>query len=471
MGGASGRELTPGHYSVQRAYARQLPTVKTLSRYVRRSAFGDVSLVGYKASADVVSKAVTLAVTVAAARVLPGAEFGLFALAMTTGWILSVGSDAGLPLYLARRVARRIASGPPVYADVAGVMRIRAILGAIAATVGLGLAFVIAPRAVLPFFVIVAAQLLNAVGETLAHAYRGMGRSDIESTLVVSQKSITAVAALGVLWVAPSLLLLSLALAIPPAVAGIVSWRVARRLFSTKGSGAFDASAYAATSNTPDPFAETANAPDPFVENPLAFAPVGLGIFLSALYFRCDVYFVERWHGVETVGTYNAAFRIVEALRLFPAAALAVWFPTLCRATSLGPLKQLTAWLAIGALPLLAVVYLAAAPMLDAVYGARFTEAAPALRILALALPLFFVNYALTHQVIGWDGQRAYLAITIAALITNLVGNVLLIPEGGMSGAATSTLMTELVVTTGCLCALAFQRGSLPRIAVTGESR
>jgi O-antigen/teichoic acid export membrane protein len=431
-----------------------------------------VSLVGYKASADVMSKAVTLVVTVAAARAFSAAEFGLFALAMTTGWILSVGSDAGLPLFLARRIARRVASGPPVYADVAGVMRIRVILGAIAAGVGLGLAFVLAPPvAVAAFFVIVAAQLLNAVGETLAHAYRGIGRSDIESTLVVSQKSVTAVAALGVLFVAPSLLLLALALAIPPAIAGIVSWQVARRLFSTKGSGAFDASAYAATSNTPGPFAETSNAPDPFVENPLAFAPVGLGIFLSALYFRCDVYFVERWHGVETVGAYNAAFRIVEALRLFPAAALAVWFPTLCRATGLGPLKKLATALAIAALPLAAVVYLVAGPILETVYGARFVAAAPALRILALALPLFFVNYALTHQVIGWDGQRAYLAITIAALATNLVSNLLLIPERGMSGAATSTLVTELVVTTGCVCALALRRGGVHSVALTGDSR
>jgi O-antigen/teichoic acid export membrane protein len=183
------------------------------------------------------------------------------------------------------------------------------------------------------------------------------------------------------------------------------------------------------------------------------------------------VYFVERWHGVEAVGIYNAAFRIVEALRLFPAAALAVWFPTLCRAAGLGPLKKLMTVLAVGALPLLAVVYLAAAPMLETVYGARFVAAAPALRILAFALPLFFVNYALTHQVIGWDGQRAYLAITIAALITNLTGNLLLIPEGGMSGAATSTLVTELVVTTGCVCALALQRGSLRSVALTGDSR
>ena len=81
-------------------------------------------------------------------------------------------------------------------------------------------------------------------------------------------------------------------------------------------------------------------------------------------------------------------------------------------------------------------------------------DAAPALRILALALPLFFVNYALPHQVIAWDGQRAYLAITAIALVANLVSNTMLIPTGGMVGAATATLLTELTVAAGCAVAL-----------------
>ena len=72
----------------------------------------------YKATADVLSKAVTLLVTVAAARVLAPQAFGLLALAMTTGWLLGVASDAGLPLYLARALAGGTASA--VHAGSAG---------------------------------------------------------------------------------------------------------------------------------------------------------------------------------------------------------------------------------------------------------------------------------------------------------------------------------------------------------------
>ena len=91
---------------------------------------------------------------------------------------------------------------------------------------------------------------------------------------------------------------------------------------------------------------------------------------------------------------------------------------------------------------------------LGLLYGPRFVDAAPALATLALAIPLFFVNYALTHQVIGWDGQRAYLAVVTAALIANVIGNVTLIPSRGMQGAALSTVATEVVVCIGCVVAL-----------------
>ncbi len=57
--------------------------------------------------------------------------------------------------------------------------------------------------------------------------------------------------------------------------------------------------------------------------------PLGAGVLLSALYFRIDVYFIEQWQGLEAVGGYNAVFRLVEALRLLPAAVMAVTFPML----------------------------------------------------------------------------------------------------------------------------------------------
>ena len=58
--------------------------------------------------------------------------------------------------------------------------------------------------------------------------------------------------------------------------------------------------------------------------------PIGIGILLSALYFRIDVFLLERWCGTTSVALYNAVFRVVEALRLFPSALLAVAMPALC---------------------------------------------------------------------------------------------------------------------------------------------
>ena len=96
----------------------------------------------------------------------------------------------------------------------------------------------------------------------------------------------------------------------------------------------------------------------------------------------------------------------------------------------------------------------AARPLLALVYGQPYAAAGDTLRVLAFCVPFFYVNYALTHQLIAWEGQRAYLAITAAALAANLAGNAWLIPGGGMIGAATSTLATEAVVCAGCLVAL-----------------
>jgi len=417
--------------------ARWLPSVKGLSGYVRLRHAPGASLVAFKTSADVVSKAVTLIVTVAAARALPGADFGIMALAMTTGWLLGVASDAGLPLYLATRVARSYLHGLSTVETVRGIMRWRAALAGVALAAGVGLGAWLAPAATLvPFALIVAHQLFGAVLDTLAHAYRGMGRTDVESAVSLAHRGAIALGALTVLAVRPSLLALSIALALPPLLALLASFVIVRRL---------------ASSGDPEPSLSVALTARQFLSE---VAPLGLGVLLSALYFRCDVYFLERLRGVETVGVYNAAFRVVDALRLFPAAALAVAYPTLCAATNAVPLRRLTAGLALASFAVAGALFIAAHRLLALVYGEVYAAGGDTLRVLAFCVPFFYVNYALTHQLIAWGGQRSYLVITAAALCANLAGNAWLIPDGGMIGAATSTLATEAVVCTGCLVAL-----------------
>ena len=182
--------------------------------------------------------------------------------------------------------------------------------------------------------------------------------------------------------------------------------------------------------------------------------PLGAAVLISALYFRIDVYFIQQWHGFQPVGGYNAVFRLVEALRLLPAAVMAVTFPMLVQTSDIQLVRTIGSRLAVAGLALAAVCALGATLIVTMIYGESYAYAAPAFAVLSLALPLFFLNYALTHQVIGWDGQRAYLAIVTLALAGNIAANMVLVPTRGIVGAAIATVLTEVIVTAGCLYAL-----------------
>ena len=409
------------------------------------------TLIGYKAASDLASKLSFFAIVVIAARLLTQEAFGLFSLAVTLGWILSVAADFGLQLHVAREVARRPGDARAILAPLAGV---RLGLTGIAAVTALPLSMAIGGHAVPAFFAIVTAQLLSSLVEFLNHLYRGLSRSDVESSLNLGQRLATLVMAMGLLAWRPSLDALAVALVVPAAATLALSARIARGL---SPGGAVVTGVHLA---------------DSAIRRDLArnVVPIGTGILLSALYFRIDLFLVEWWAGVDAVAVYNAAFRLVEALRLFPAAVLAVVFPMLCRARSLKPLGFVSAGLLAVGLGLGAITWALAPWIVRGFYGEAYAAAVPALRVLALAVPFFFLNYALTHQLLGWDAQSRYARVSAAALAANLLANAALLPRLGVTGAAWSTVLTELVVTAGCVLGLVLAQSRRPAVRVTATA-
>ena len=68
----------------------------------------------------------------------------------------------------------------------------------------------------------------------------------------------------------------------------------------------------------------------------------------------------QLWSGTESVALYNAVFRLVEALRLFPAAVLAVMLPSLVRAGDLRPLARVAVPVTAFAIAATGVLWIAA---------------------------------------------------------------------------------------------------------------
>jgi O-antigen/teichoic acid export membrane protein len=396
----------------------------------RNAKLRPLTLIAYKAFADAAGKGSLLVITLVAARRLSPWAFGVFGLGTTLGWLLSVIADFGIQMHVARAVAR--------VPDAAAVLlarwwRVRALATAVA--VGVLTLLLLLWRAdagiVVPLLGFAVAYASTSLVEFLNYFYRGLSRSDIESTLTIAQRTATLVLAVGVLLWRPGVTALALAMLLPAIATALWSVRIAARLRP--------------------PATGLAIPGDSFIRDVF---PIGLGIVLSALYFRIDVVLVELWVGTEAVASYNAVFRVVDALRLFPAAVLAVILPVAVhRDQPQAGCARVDRADRIWCNRRSAAV-VTADRLVPLLFGERYASAVPTLRILALSFPLLSLNLALTHQLVGWNRQRAYAAVCAIALAVNLTLNAWLIPAFSIDGAAWATLGTELCLTGGCAAAL-----------------
>lgn len=389
-------------------------------------------LVAYRALSDLAGKGSFFLITIVAARRLSRQDFGIFALATTLGWLLSVATDFGIQMHVARGVARQAPSAARI---LRAWLRVRlwvgvAAIGSVAAGV---FAWPGASDYRGPIVLFAVVYVCSGLVEFLHYFFRGLSRSDVESSLVLWQRLSTLALAVGVLMWRPDLRLLAIAMLLPIVTTLLVSARIA---FTLAGSDHGSAPMNVA------------------VEFRRDVLPIGAGIVVSALYFRIDVFLVQHWSGTDAVALYNAVFRLIDALRLFPAAVMAVVLPSLVRATDSRPLQRVSMAVLAFSVPLAAVLWIGAGWVVPLIYGAPYAAAVPAFRILALCLPLFSLNYALTHQLIGWDGERSYAVICATALLANLALNARLIPALSIDGAAWATLWTEVVLAAGCAWAL-----------------
>jgi len=388
-------------------------------------------LIGYRVISELVGKASSFVLILLTARFLTKEEFAVLSLGYATGWILSVASDFGMQIYLAREVAKT----PEIALHILKVLlrrrlKLTVLLFLALLAVSLATGWPVLRAA---FFLIVIAQVLGSLIDFLCYFLRGLSRSDLESSFTLGYRPATLLVVATCLVMNGRLTSVAVTLA-AGSLLGLLfvlrlCWRVGSRY---QPAGA-------------DPTLPLEERLGSYRE----FLPIGAGIVFSALYFRSDLYLIEWWRGLEAVALYNAVFRLIDALRLLPSALLAVIFPRLCRETSNRVVIIYGSMLASAGL-ILALVTARLSPwIVSLAYGPNYLDAVGAFQILLWALPLLYLNFLLTHQLIAWDLQNYFAALCGAGLVVNLCLNVALVPSLGIRGAAWATVLTEVFLTAG----------------------
>ena len=177
--------------------------------------------------------------------------------------------------------------------------------------------------------------------------------------------------------------------------------------------------------------------------------PFALTFVLTILYFKIDQPLVYAIRPHAEAGWYAAAYKPFEALLFIPMTLLSVVFPVLSVYFRERP-QELTdavsrffkALLVIG-WPIAVGLFVLAHPLTPMFL---YPQSEPALRILALALAIGFVNNAFIGALSASDRQVSFTWAAGWSLVANLALNLMLIPLFGYIGASWATVLTEVVL-------------------------
>jgi O-antigen/teichoic acid export membrane protein len=186
------------------------------------------------------------------------------------------------------------------------------------------------------------------------------------------------------------------------------------------------------------------------VEMVQVIGPVGVSSFFSLINTRLDIFFLEAMRTPVEVGQYNAAFRFLD---LGAAVAVTLMTPLLPILGSLAIndrdllarlYRILLQWTVIIGVAVAVMTPLLSHHVLLLAFGEAFDPAAIVLDILSWKFVLACINILTFGTLISMGSVNFAYWNTAAASVMNILLNIALIPDYGITGAAIATLISEV---------------------------
>jgi len=171
----------------------------------------------------------------------------------------------------------------------------------------------------------------------------------------------------------------------------------------------------------------------------------------STVHLHVDQIMLSKLKGLESVGIYSAADRLLDFCRALAVAFSAALFPVLAKqyVKGIGELRELTIrslrYIMLGAIPIAIGTAILANNIVTLIYGHKFMAAVPVLTLHIFSLIPFSMVYFLAGVLIVTDNQRVDLGINVLAALLNIGLNLVLIPHLAEMGSVLATLITVIV--------------------------
>ncbi|MEK7094911.1 MAG: polysaccharide biosynthesis C-terminal domain-containing protein, partial [Patescibacteria group bacterium] len=182
--------------------------------------------------------------------------------------------------------------------------------------------------------------------------------------------------------------------------------------------------------------------------------PLALSILFNLLYLKGDVIFMSLLDRSDAeIGHYGAAYKVLDVISVIPTMFMGLLLPLLTkawaeknRAVFHSHLQRAFDLFSLLAFPILAGAIVLSVPIMTLVAGSDFAPSGTYLIILMLANTAVFFGILFSHAIVALNKQKIILPAFLFTAIIAIILYMITIPRFGATGAAWSTVASEVII-------------------------
>ncbi len=394
---------------------------------------------------EIGTRALSFLLVVAIARYLGDVGLGAYGFVFAFTDLLLNFIDLGVPMYIAREMAKNKAATGIYLGNALGLrLLIAPLIPAIGIAMWLAAVFIVhaaTPETMLITALATAGMALGFLNDPFRVVFMAHERDEYYSGLIILERLMFTGAGFTLLINGHGLVPVLAAFVLSQLVSLLTTAYFVRKKF-TSFAVRFDKAAIAS-----------------IIKNSAWF---GIANFLRMVYQRTDIIMLGVLQGFAVTGWYTAAYRITESLRFIPLVVIPAIFPALSRlhqhskATGRVLYEKAFYYMLLAALPMAIGLTLTADRVIPFIYHQpEFYNSVLALKLLIWAEALLFLHYIMGFLLNAIGKQHLFTIVTATYAASNVALNLILIPKYSYVGAGIAAIITQGIaaVTLYHLCA------------------
>lgn len=181
--------------------------------------------------------------------------------------------------------------------------------------------------------------------------------------------------------------------------------------------------------------------------------PIALSIAFNLIYLKGDILFLSLFRPAEDVAVYGIAYKVVDVLTALPVMFMGLLLPALVAEWSQGKKAEFRQHLnrafdvfAAITIPIAVGAQAVSVPLIELIAGDKYAVSGPILQLLIFALSAVFFSSLYGHAIVALNKQKPMIWGYAAVALVSVFGYLALIPRFGAWGAASVSLVAELLI-------------------------